>query len=170
MMKPFFHNRLLRISSILALALIAPGVSAQQAPPTLEDEIRAFCGNIADAARDQRYLLQKEELEKLQTEVDQRIERLEERSAQYREWLDKREEFMRVAEAGLVEIYKNMRPDSAAQQLALVKPEVAAAIIMKLNARLASQILNEMDAKVAAGLTGIIASAAAADDKKEPRS
>jgi flagellar motility protein MotE (MotC chaperone) len=31
---------------------------AQQAPaPTMEDEIRAFCGNIADAARDQRYLL-----------------------------------------------------------------------------------------------------------------
>lgn len=163
-------HRFARVCAILAIAFVAPGVSAQQAPPTLEDEIKAFCGNIADAARDQRYLLQKKELEKLQTEVDERIARLEERSAQYREWLDKREEFMRVAEAGLVDIYKNMRPDSASQQLALMKPEVAAAIIMKLNARLASQILNEMDAKVAASLTGIIASAAAADDKKEPRS
>lgn len=158
-----------RLAAVLVIAALAPAVSAQQVPPTLEDEIKAFCGNIADAARDQRYLLQKKELETLQADVDERIKRLDDRSQQYREWLDKREEFMRVAEAGLVDIYKNMRPDSAAAQLELVKPEVAAAIIMKLNARLASQILNEMDSKIAASLTGIIASAAAADDGKEPR-
>ena len=153
----------------IALGLLAPGALAQQAPPPImEDEVRAFCGNIADAARDQRYLMQKKELEELQTGVDERIRLLDERSVQYRDWLKKREDFMRVAESQLVDIYKNMKADSAAKQLEIVQPAVAAAIIMKLNPRLASQILNEMDAKKAAGLTGIIASAAAPDLPKDP--
>ncbi|WP_322990182.1 MotE family protein [Hoeflea sp.] len=155
--------------AVLALALLTPGALAQQAQsPSIQDEIRQFCGNIADAARDQRYILQKQELEELQAGVDERIKRLDERSVQYREWLQKREEFMRVAESQLVAIYKNMRPDAAAEQLEIVQPEVAAAIVMKLNPRLASAILNEMDSKKAAGLTGIIASAAAPDLPEDP--
>ena len=155
--------------AVIALGMLAPGALAQQAPlPTMEDEIRAFCGNIADAARDQRYLLQKKELEELQAGVDERIQRLDERSVQYRDWLQKREEFMRVAETQLVSIYKNMRADAAAEQLEIVRPELAAAIVMKLSPRMASQILNEMDSKKAAGLTSIIASAAAPDQPEDP--
>lgn len=156
-------------ASVLILALLAPSALAQQAPsPSMEDEIRTFCGNIADAARDQRYLMQKMELEELQAGVDERIKRLDERSQKYRDWLKKREEFMRVAESQLVGIYKNMRPDAAAEQLEIVQPGVAAAILMKLSARLASSILNEMDSKKAAGLTGIIASAAAPALPEDP--
>ena len=155
--------------ALVLLGLIAPGALAQQAPaPTLEEEIRAFCGNIADAARDQRYLLQKKELEELQADVDERIGLLEERSAKYREWLKKREDFMQVADTQLVEIYKNMAPDSAAAQLEIVKPGIAAAIVMKLSPRLASSILNEMDTKKAAALTTIIAAAAAPEQPEDP--
>jgi flagellar motility protein MotE (MotC chaperone) len=156
-------------AAVIMLGMIAPGAFAQQAPaPSLEDEIRAFCGNIADAARDQRYLMQKKELEELQAGVDERIRLLEERSLKYRDWLKKREDFMRVADTQLVEIYKNMKPDSAAQQLEIVKPGVAAAIVMKLSPRLASQILNEMDTKKAAALTSILAAAAAPEQPEDP--
>lgn len=156
-------------ASVIMLGMITPGAFAQQAlAPSLEDEIRAFCGNIADAARDQRYLMQKKELEELQAGVDERIRLLEERSVKYRDWLKKREDFMLVADTQLVEIYKNMRPDAAAEQLELVGPGVAAAIVMKLSPRLASQILNEMDTKKAAALTGIIAAAAAPEQPKDP--
>lgn len=156
-------------AAVVLLGLVVPGAFAQQAPaPTLEEEIRAFCGNIADAARDQRYLLQKKELEELQAEVDERIGLLEERSAKYREWLKKREDFMQVADTQLVEIYKNMAPDSAAAQLEIVKPGIAAAIVMKLSPRLASSILNEMDTKKAAALTTIIAAAAAPEQPEDP--
>lgn len=151
------------------LGMIAPGAFAQQAPaPSLEEEIRAFCGNIADAARDQRYLLQKKELEDLQAGVDERIRLLQERTAKYRDWLKKREDFMRVADTQLVEIYKNMAPDSAAKQLEIVKPGIAAAIVMKLSPRLASQILNEMDTKKAAALASILAAAAAPEQTEDP--
>ena len=155
-------------AAVIMLGMMAPGAMAQQAPPSLEDEIRAFCGNIADAARDQRYLLQKKELEALQADVDERIRQLEEGSANYKEWLKKREDFMQVADTQLVEIYKNMAPDSAAAQLEIVKPGIAAAIVMKLSPRLASSILNEMDTKKAAALTTIIAAAAAPEQPKDP--
>ena len=157
------------VAAVIALGMIAPGAFAQQAPPPkLEDEIRAFCGNIADAARDQRYLLQKKELEELQASVDERIRQLEERTAKYKDWLQKREDFMRVADTQLVDIYKNMAPDSAAAQLEVVKPGIAAAIVMKLAPRLASQILNEMETKKAAALTSIIAAAAAPEQPEDP--
>jgi flagellar motility protein MotE (MotC chaperone) len=132
-----------------------PGALAQQAPaPTLEEEIRAFCGNIADAARDQRYLLQKKELEELQAASTSASGLLEERSAKYRDWLKKREDFMQVADTQLVEIYKNMAPDSAASAARNRQAGHCGAIVMKLSPRLASSILNEMDTKKAAALTG----------------
>lgn len=162
-------SRGLGAAAVIMLGMIAPGAFAQQAPaPSLEEEIRAFCGNIADAARDQRYLLQKKELEDLQTGVDERIRLLEERTLKYRDWLKKREDFMRVADTQLVEIYKNMAPDSAAAQLEIVNPGIAAAIVMKLSPRLASQILNEMDTKKAAALAGILAAAAAPEQPEDP--
>lgn len=124
----------------------------------VNDDIRKFCGNIADAARDKRYLLQREELYKLQTQVDERIETLKMRRDDYKNWLDKRNDFLATAEAGLVEIFKKMKPDAAASQLEIIEKNIAAAIIMKLSPRLSSQIFNEMDAKVAAKLATIIAS------------
>ncbi|MGC3970576.1 MAG: flagellar basal body P-ring protein FlgI [Pirellulales bacterium] len=56
----------------LGLTLTALTGAEAQEPVTAvtagstQDEIRQFCTNIADAARDQRYVLQKEELDKLQ--------------------------------------------------------------------------------------------------------
>eukprot|EP01035_Chromulina_nebulosa_P057868 gene57868-79296_t len=116
---------------------------------TARDEIKAFCANIADAARDQRYQLQKEELDKLQVQVNDRIGLLEKRKAEYEDWLARRNAFLKQAEAGLVDIYKKMKPDVAAAALVLVDPNLSAAIIMKLKPAQASLILAEMDSKKA---------------------
>jgi flagellar basal body L-ring protein FlgH len=99
---------------------------------TAREEIKAFCANIADAARDQRYLLQKEELRNSRRQVDERIAVLETRKSEYEDWLKKRNEFLKQAEAGLTDIYKKMKPDAAAAQLELLDPNLASAIIMKL--------------------------------------
>ncbi|NRP84488.1 hypothetical protein GFPCMMHI_00364 [Ensifer adhaerens] len=128
-------------------------------PASSQDEIRQFCTNIANPARDQRYLLQKQELEKLQADVDQRIATMDKRKAEYEDWLKRRDDFLKTADLGLVDIYKNMKPDAAAASLNDVRITVAAAIIMKLSARQSSLILAEMDAKKAAVITNIIASA-----------
>ena len=128
------------------------------------DEIERFCGNIADEARDRRYALQAAELQRLQSDVDDRIRRLEEKRAEYEEWLTRRENFMKQAEQNVVQIYARMRADAAAQQLAELRAEMAASILMKLDPRVASVILNEMDMKAAATLTSIMVSAARPKD------
>ncbi|AZO11709.1 MULTISPECIES: MotE family protein [unclassified Mesorhizobium] len=136
-----------------------PGQLAHQKAPD-ESEIQRFCSNIADAARDRRYALQAEELKQLQAGVDERIKALEEKRAEYEQWLKRREVFLARAEDSVVKIYAGMKPDAAAERLAMVNAELAAAILMKLDSRKAGVILNEMDQKAAAALTGIMASAA----------
>lgn len=130
----------------------------------ISDEIREFCSNIADAAKDRRYALQVMELEKLKKEIDARVAKLEAKRAEYEDWLKRREEFMAKAEASVVDIYSKMKPDAAAERLSAVEPMLAASILMKLNTRQAGVILNEMNSKSAAKLTGIMAAAANPQD------
>jgi flagellar motility protein MotE (MotC chaperone) len=127
-------------------------------------EIERFCSNIADAARDRRYVLQAEELQALQQEVDKRIKLLEEKRTEYESWLKRREDFLAKAEDGVVKIYSGMRPDAAAERLAEMDAVLAAGILMKLDSRKAGVILNEMDRKAAAMLTGVMASASRRND------
>jgi flagellar motility protein MotE (MotC chaperone) len=135
-------------------------------PAPLENgtEIERFCSNIADAARDRRYVLQTQELLALQQEVDKRIKTLEEKRVEYEAWLKRREQFLALAEDGVVKIYAGMRPDAAAERLTELDATLAAGILMKLDARKAGVILNEMEAKAAAMLTGIMANAARRTD------
>lgn len=134
----------------------------------INEDIRKFCDNIADAAKDKRYLLQREELHKLQSQVDERIDALKVQRDDYKNWLDKRNDFLNKAEAGLVEIFKKMKPDAAAKQLEIIDHNIAAALIMKLSPRLSSQIFNEMKAETAATLATIIASAVDQDIGETP--
>ena len=167
------RRRLVMIAAA-ATMLAMPGAFAQEvaAPatglPANSNEIQQFCTNIADKARDQRYLLQKKNLEDLQAEVDARIVKLEERRAEYEDWLKRRNDFLKMAEGGLVEIYRKMKPDAAAGQLAEINPEIASAIIMKLPPRQSSTILAEMPAEKAALLTRLIAIAGDPNTSKDP--
>jgi flagellar motility protein MotE (MotC chaperone) len=165
--------RLLLASVAGALMLAMPGAFAQDvtAPPAEDataSEIERFCTNIADAARDQRYLLQRKDLEALQATVDERIATLEKRRAEYEDWLKRRNDFLKQAELGLVDIYKTMKPDAAAGKLEMVRPEIAAAIVMRLPPRQSSLILSEMSDEKAAVLTNIISSASDPNTSKEP--
>lgn len=137
---------------------------ASEPAPTEQSEVERFCSNIADAARDRRYALQAEELKKLQAEVDNRIALLEERKNEYETWLKRREVFLARAEEGVVQIYSRMKPDAAAERLAMMNVELAAAILIKLDARKSSVILDEMESKSAAELTRIMASASRRQD------
>jgi flagellar motility protein MotE (MotC chaperone) len=154
------------------LMLLVPQVNAQQPAAISElstqDEIQRFCTNIADAARDQRYLLQKQELEKLQADVDSRMKTLEERTAEYQDWLKRRNDFLARAQVGLVDIFKTMKPDAAAPQLEQMHMEIAAAIIMQLPARQSALFLAEMDPQKAGMISTIISSASNPNTSKTP--
>lgn len=155
---------LLCAAMAFGLAGTAPTRALDIANMEADDDVRRFCSNIADAARDRRYALQRDELETLRADIDERIAALEEKRVEYEVWLTRRETFLEQAEDNLVEIYSRMRPDAAAERLAATNMELAAGILMKVNARQAGTILNEMDSTVAARLTGIMASAARQKD------
>ena len=62
------------------------------------DEIEKFCTNIADAARDRRYAIQKQELRNTaDEEIDSAIKELEDKRAEYETWLKRRDDFIAAA-------------------------------------------------------------------------
>lgn len=111
-----------------------------------------YCSNIGDQAADARFAWQAETLAGLKKELDEKIAALEAKRAEYEEWLNKRNEALKQAETGIVNVYAKMRPDAASEQLSAMEIPMAAAILRQLNARNASAILNEMDAERAAQL------------------
>jgi flagellar motility protein MotE (MotC chaperone) len=186
----FCRGSVAALAALGSFALL-PGAQAQQSPqqppqqqaqqpgqPQLlgaapeavssQQEVQQYCGTIVDAARDQRYLIQKTELEQLQADVDARIKTLETRKAEYQEWLKRRDEFMSKAKDGLVAIYKSSKADEVAPQFNEMDISIAAALIMRLPARQSSQILSAMDAKKAAMVARIMSSAANPQIPKDP--
>ena len=162
----------IRVSVALAIAMlaglgIASPAATQSTPAGLStataEEVERFCTNVVDAARDRRYAMQQAELQQLQKEIDSRIKLLEQRRAEYEDWLKRREAFVDQAKEGVLAIYSKMRP-AAAMQMAELRADIAAALLMKLEPQKASVILNEMDKKVAANLTNIMVAAARPKD------
>lgn len=134
-------------------------------PPGMNaDDIARFCTNIADAARERRYALQKAELQSLRDEIEQRIKILEDKRAELEMWTERRDRFASAASQDLVDVYAKMRPDAAAQRMEKLPSELSAALLIKLNARAAGTILNEMSPERAAQVTMIMAAAAEKQD------
>ncbi|MEM9223581.1 MAG: MotE family protein [Pseudomonadota bacterium] len=130
---------------------------AQTSPPDGVDTAIAYCTNLADEAADARVARQAEKLRQLEQAIEERLGALEEKRAEYQDWLKRREDFLDRAQASLVSIYSGMRPDAASEQLAAMNELTAASIVAKLSPRAASAVLNEMAADKAARLATIIA-------------
>ena len=126
-------------------------------PQTAGDE---YCKNIGNAAADARFAWQKRTLSDTEKQVEKRVEELNAKIAEYQKWLARRDDFSRKAQSTIIDIYAKMKPDAAAQQLAALDEETAAAVITKLSPKISSALMSEMDAKKAARLTAIISSSA----------
>jgi flagellar motility protein MotE (MotC chaperone) len=166
-----------QIALLIGLAIVAAvpassGVAAEQVaavPPTptaaesdTAANANAYCKNIANQAADARYARQAEALAAMTKALDERIAALEAKRADYEKWVSRREDLLKRADDSVVAIYSQMRPDAAAQQIAIMDQEAAAAILAKLQPRTASAILNEMDPTTAAQLTNVMAGTSAA--------
>lgn len=152
-------RKMIRFGSAAALFLAA-SIPAFADPPALGnlDEIRKFCGNIDDQAADARYALQTRQLTELKADVEERMRALEEKRREYEMWLKRRDEFVSKAQDSLVDIISKM------------KPEAAAALILKLNPRVSSIILNEMPPEKAAKLARVIVGSQRTSTAPQPAS
>lgn len=142
-----------------AQAQSAQPQGAQQASPAQgarDDQAAQYCRNIADAAADARFARQKEALAAMEKEIEARIAQLEAKRAEYQDWLQRREAFLKKADESLVAVISQMRPDAAAAQMAAMNEDMAAALLSKLNPRVASAILNEFEPARAARLTSTL--------------
>lgn len=119
-------------------------------------EAAQYCRGIADAAADARFARQKEALAAMEKEIEARIAQLEAKRAEYQDWLQRREAFLKKADEALVAVISQMRPDAAAAQMAAMNEDMAAALLSKLNPRVASAILNEFEPARAARLTSTL--------------
>jgi flagellar motility protein MotE (MotC chaperone) len=143
-----------------------PSLSETASPNQPETDASRFCTNIADAALDARVAWQQKELEASEAKLKQRIAELEAKRDEYEKWLKLREDFLRKAEDSVVEIYSRMNPEAAAQQIASMADDTAAAVLAKLRVRSASAILNEMEPARGAHLADTLAGMRRADDGK----
>jgi flagellar motility protein MotE (MotC chaperone) len=141
-----------------------PRQEAAETPALTTSTARQYCVNIADAAADARFAWQKKKLLEIAQELEMRVGLLEEKIAEHRQWVTRRDEFLKKARGNLVLIYSRMRAEAAALQLVAMDEETAAAVLLKLDPRVASTILNEMEPAKAARLTSTISGAA-----REPR-
>ena len=136
--------------------LITSSVSA----PHGGGEGQNYCVNFSDEAQEAQLAWRLKKIEELEKGLSKRMDALEKTKADVARWMAKREAFLELARASLVEIYTRMRPDAAALQLAALDDMTAAAILVKLKAKTASVILAEIEAERAAQLARVIAGAA----------
>jgi flagellar motility protein MotE (MotC chaperone) len=148
--------------SVTALPKPAP---AQAAAPA-DNEVALFCSNVADPAVDARLDWQLKELEKAENQLRERIAEVEAKRAEYEKWMALRDDFLKKAEASVVEIYSRMKPDAAATQIAGMADETAAAVLAKLSPRSSSAIFNEMETVRAAHLADLLGGMRRVDDGK----
>src|SRR4051794_20018878 len=76
------------------------------APPSVisqENEVAQFCSNVVDPAVDARLAWQLTELAKAETKLRERIAEVEAKRAEYERWMALRDEFLKKAEASVVE-------------------------------------------------------------------
>ena len=164
-------QRIAKITTVIALMASSATAVAQETEPATQassaaavapsepvaDNATLYCRNIANAAADARYARQVDSIAAMEKALDERIAELEKKRAEYEDWVKRREDFLDHADQSVVAIYAQMRPDAAAQQIAIMDEEAAAGILSRLSPRTASAILNEMDAATAAHLTNVMA-------------
>lgn len=129
-------------------------------PPPNATAAQQYCFNTSDSAADARFAWQARKIKEMEAELDKRAQQLEAKTEEYKQWLQRRDEFSRKAHEKLVGFYSRMRPDAAALQLATLDEEMAAAVVTKLETKVASQIMGEMDPERAAKIATIISGAA----------
>jgi flagellar motility protein MotE (MotC chaperone) len=137
-----------------------PGVPAETSPA-----IKAYCQNIEDPALDARFLYQKSELQRLEGELKKSTSALETKIAEDQQWVQRRDEFINMADGTLVALLTKIRPDAAAAQLAGIDEAAAAALLLKLKPKISSAILDQMDSAKASRLISVMIGAARRPEK-----
>jgi len=126
--------------------------------------VETYCGAVAASAASARLAWQEQRIKTLQAELVVKIAELDAKSAEIRQWVQKREQFLAKANDDLTAIFAKMKPEAASAQLQAMDEEAAAALLARLKPAAASAAMSEMDPARAARLSDLLA--AKPDGKK----
>jgi flagellar motility protein MotE (MotC chaperone) len=153
-------------AAVFAVFCIAASHALAEAPAVDSEEgeiqqiIEKYCVAISDAAAERRMATQSAALKELQTKLEDRIARLEQKKGELETLLKRRDDLRNLAQRELIEIYAGMEPEAASLQLEKLDVRLASSVLRQLKPRQASAILNEMGPEFAARMARMIASAA----------
>lgn len=127
--------------------------------------VETFCGAIAGSAASARLAWQEQRIKASQAELTAKIVELDAKTAEVRQWVQKREQLLAKASDNLTAIFAKMKPEAASAQLQAMDDDAAAALLAKLKPSVAGAVMGEMDPARAARLSDLL-SAAKSDEKK----
>mgnify|MGYP001820384854 CR=1 FL=1 len=119
-----------------------------------------YCVGLKDVVENARLEWQRRDLEKVKALVDEQTTELKKKISELEKWYNRRQAIAKDFEKRLKQIYKNMQPDNAANQMGSMKASVAKQILLQLTPAEAGAILDEMEPEKAAALASLIAAEA----------
>ncbi len=147
---------LLATIALLSMPEKVMGEQIKPAPHSPEIAVD-YCENFASKAGELRFHLQMEELEKLNTEIDNKLQALKERTEALQDVIKRRDDMINLASGELLKIYSRMEVEPAARQLEKIDTATAASVLRRLKPQLAGEILAAMDVKRSSQLVQFIA-------------
>ena len=155
-----------RLNSLIILAaagfFLIPPASVAHAesllPETSAESVATdYCSNFANVAAETRANVQKKQLDDIKAEIAAKMLEVDKKTAELKEWIDRRDKMVLLASDELLKIYAKMAPEAASLQLEKIDVMTAASILRRLKPKQASDILSAMDVKRASNLAQIIA-------------
>ena len=130
-------------------------------------DVERYCTAMRDDALEARYARLERGATAARDAIATERDALIARTGELREWVERREAFLALADEQLVAIYGAMRPDTAGEQLSLLSPLVGAAVLVRLKPRQASAVLAGMRTEKAAELAAIIAASREGEGQRQ---
>lgn len=150
-----------RLGSPAAVAEAPPAIAVAKSLPqndagTDNSAVMEYCRNIQPAASEARAAFLQQSIAALERQLEHKTAELEVRITEFKQWVARRQQMVDQASSALVQMFTRMRPEAAAQQIAVMDETVAAALLMKLDAKTASALLSEVPPARAARLTAVM--------------
>lgn len=121
------------------------------------DDVRKYCEVNGDTTKTEKIAWQMRALSDVEMRLSEKMAALDEKIAELKKWVAKRDEILRRAEGKVVAIYSSMRAEAASLQLSTLDDSTAISILLQLKPRRAGAILAEMPPERAAYLTDTMA-------------
>jgi flagellar motility protein MotE (MotC chaperone) len=121
-----------------------------------KDEAIDLCRSFAKKAAETKLARQNKELLLMKTKIEEQLLVLDQKTRILDQWVSKRDNIRATVSDRLVNIYSNVEPEIAAQQLQKLDAEMASEVLQRLNPKTSGEIVSAMDVTFASKLVKLM--------------